>query len=117
MISKENYARSIANVDNPTLRKALQDYPAYTCWRDREIPAMHYCIQRHSLKDGVPVLTVVHGGDSTMPGYAVADVAPASLKRCECGKWQPATEAEGQRADAKKRLFEASMGRPPFGQA
>lgn len=80
----------------PRVAELARRFPPWNCYRSKENPRMHYTIYsigEPKEPDGPMTLTLVHGADSTLPGVSTFG-HPEQLIVCNCGHWQPPTEAQ-----------------------
>lgn len=66
------------------IRRMAERWPPWTCYRSTAHPRMHYIIMSYG-DDGT--MRLVHGMDSTLPGFTTFGQDPAQLVACGCGQF------------------------------
>lgn len=59
----------------------IRGWPPWHCYRSTEHPKAHYAVHGYT-DDGT--VRVLHGADSTIPGWEVLGYEPAKLTVCDC---------------------------------
>jgi hypothetical protein len=98
-LTDEEFIKRLAEVESstpPHVVAAMRRYPPTQCYRSTQNPRFHYVIERYqSSTDHDRVGAVLmHGADSTLPGVGTFGQPLEQLIPCNCGKWEPPTEAQ-----------------------